>query len=128
MDKRNKDEVDFNKLVQHVFKLWKVQKVEISKHFKARDRKSAKPLMIEGIGWFVNLMFWTNDQLLTRLTEITDDAAHLLLKPVNAKERLSYIFQFPDQFHAFIQLSELYEELEKQWYIAIRKKQHIDKK
>lgn len=126
-DERNIDEVDFNKLIQHIFKLWKLQKAELSKHFKVRDRRSAKPLMVEGIGWFVNVMFWTNDTLLVRLTGIIEDCSQLPLKPMNVNERLAYILQVPDQFHAFIQLSELYEELEKQWYIANRKKQHIDK-
>ena len=37
----------------------------------------------------------------------------LKIKPINIRERLDYIIQNPNKFHSFIQLSELFVEMEK---------------
>jgi hypothetical protein len=112
--------------IRHLFHSWEAEKMDISDVFKLRNRPIARPKMIRSISWFITSLFWINGKHVERLTHLVEDCSNLLIQPVNLKERLSYILQVPDHYHAFIQLSELFAELEKKWHTQLRKKQHMD--
>lgn len=112
--------------IRHLFHSWKAKKTDIAEAFKQRKRAIARPKMVRSISWFITLLFWINGKHVERLTHLMEDCSSLPIQPVNLKERLSYILQVPDHYHAFIQLSELFTELEKQWHTELRKKQHMD--
>ncbi|WP_349407538.1 YpoC family protein [Pseudalkalibacillus sp. SCS-8] len=117
-----------NELIDHLFRLWRSEKEKIAASFKNRDRHAAKPAMIKGIGWFITILFWINGQRVARLTHLVEDCSSLPDQPFNLKERLIFILENPDHYLAYIQLTELYDELEKKWMMNLRKKEHMDRK
>ncbi|MGP4082883.1 YpoC family protein [Pseudalkalibacillus sp. R45] len=109
-----------------LFRRWREGKEEISNMFSQRNRQAARPKMIAGIGWFISLIYWTNKKKVKRLTHLKEELSLMEIQPVNLYERLSFLMENPDHYQSFIQLSQLYDELEKKWMLEDRKKQNMD--
>ncbi len=114
--------------IHRFFERWKVEKEHIAKAFSQRSRRAARPKMIVGIGWLITLVFWVNGKKVERLTHLKDDLSLFPIQPVNMNERLSFITENPDHYQSFIQLAQLFCELEKKWVMPVHKEQHMDKK
>jgi hypothetical protein len=114
-----------NKYVPVIFDNWKRLKEILSPHFKSRDKNRVKEPMIHAIASWISALFWTNGTSLTSLTDVNALMKNLVIKPVNAEERLEFIMNGPGHYNSFIQLSELYFELEKLFYISLIKKQSL---
>ncbi|WP_238583574.1 YpoC family protein [Anoxybacteroides amylolyticum] len=105
-----------------VFKLWYEERERLESCFAKRDRTSAREPMIRGISYFLVCLHWLNGKRVERVKEWEKEIATLAVKPVNAIERLQFIFARPDLYHSFIQLSELFSETEKLYYKTLVKR------
>lgn len=100
-------------LISKTFHDWFLEKEKIAHLFRIRDKKAALAPMSEQIASFLNLLFIINNIPLSDSETSLDIIEKLEIKPINCKERLSFLMESPAHYHSFIQLSELYEELEK---------------
>lgn len=91
-----------NRLSKKLFKL-----------FSDRNRKEAKEQMIWSISYFLDVLFWANGKAVKSLRDIEDGIANLSVKPINARERLGFVMASPGQYHSYVQLNELFIEMEK---------------
>lgn len=104
-----------NKQFDEVFNLWSTDKDEIAKFFRARNKKAAEVPMKLQIKNFLDVLFQINKHQLKDSDKVLELIDKLEIKPINSKERLSFLIENPAHYHSFIQLSELFEELEKQY-------------
>lgn len=109
--------------ISAVFSLWKGTKQEIALLFRQRKRGEAGGPMIHFTAHFLSILHWMNGVGISSLQNIDQNMCYLQVKPINAGERILFILERPDHYHSFIQLSELYEEAEKQFFkqMAIKK-------
>jgi hypothetical protein len=116
---KNKKEISLE-----IFDQWKHDSSTIKAYFKARDRKGARKPMITQIIGFLHVLFLVNGKQLdeTQLHQWKKSIQELEHAPVNAAERLSFIFEQPDHYHSYIQLSELFSEWEKKSVILLGRK------
>ncbi|MBP3950633.1 YpoC family protein [Bacillus suaedae] len=100
--------------VPKLFQIWGVEENNLRLLFRQRKSAFAKPIMTLMVALFIDLLFWSNEQ---RVLDLGDqfflDLDTLTYKPINCKERLEFILQSLDQYHALIQLSALFEEHKK---------------
>ncbi|RBW69430.1 YpoC family protein [Bacillus taeanensis] len=106
-------------LLYDIFDDWQKASKEMAELFRKRDRKNAKKPMIEWIGLFIEVLYWCNNLPVPPLKNWRkEEIDQLEIKPVNAVERIEFLFQHPDYYHAYIQLNELFLELRKKYYKA----------
>ena len=99
-----------------LLKSWEGKKEELKMIFGDRDRRMAKEPMIRSISYFICFLFWGNQLSVPYLKNINQAIVQLKCKPINIEERLAFIYSKPDYYQSFIQLSQLFEEFEKQYY------------
>lgn len=105
-------EVYIPKLLEH----WKEIKDEIGECFKRRDRNGALHPMVLSLGHLISALFWINSIPVPSLSNLTEEIKKLPYKPINAEERIGFLLDQPNQYHSYVQLGELYQELEKVYY------------
>jgi len=96
--------------VPAVLDKWGNMKAVLYEKFSIRDQAAALYPMKIGIGLFLEILYWSNDQPV--LWKQNRDI-QLSNKPVNWEERLEFILAYPTKYHSFIQLAELISEMEK---------------
>ena len=93
-----------------VLQEWEKLKAELHEKYTAREKRSVPEMMRKGIALFYELLFWCNhkpvDLNKEQLTELT-------IKPINTAERLAFITTRPANYHSYVQLAELFMELQK---------------
>lgn len=111
---------DAKKYVPELFQAWNELQEEIKTLFDHRNNKDTLLPMKRGIGYLIELIFWTNG-LPCNIQEF--DFESLQLKPVNFSERLQFLIRRPNIYPSFAQLIELMEEQNKQYskYLVITK-------
>ncbi|MBM7604387.1 hypothetical protein JOC75_002390 [Metabacillus crassostreae] len=108
-------------VLQEIFELQHSLMNQIKEGF--RSRKPNKDLLIKLLSLFIISLFWLNKQPVKSLDIKGMEIDKLLRKPVNCEERLTFILKKPTQYHAFIQLEQLFIELEKIYAKAVVLKQ-----
>lgn len=94
---------------RHELLIWfDQQKPDIQQLFDARAFKEAIEPMKEAVHAFKVLLYALN-----QTDDLTTDMDKLLIKPINIKERFDYVESNLKQYHAYLQLITLYEEVEK---------------
>ncbi|WP_338470059.1 hypothetical protein R4Z10_14775 [Niallia sp. XMNu-256] len=93
-----------------LFSQWQETKKELQAGFSKRDSSKTEMPMKKGIDLFLKALYWSNRQPVDSEVQDTDG---LKIKPVNIGERLKYILQNSNKYHSFVQLSELFVEMEK---------------
>jgi hypothetical protein len=93
-----------------VIKEWKTVKVELHEKFSKRKLIEVEQPMKKGIGLFIEVLYWCNGYPGLSLNKDDDK---LRIKPVNLQERLHFIISYPNKYHSYIQLIELFSEMEK---------------
>jgi hypothetical protein len=94
---------------RHELLIWfDQQKPTIQQLFDARAFKEAIKPMEEAVQSFKVLLYELNGT-----DDLTIDMDNLLIKPINIKERFDYVESHLKQYHAYLQLITLYEEVEK---------------
>ncbi|MGG2092850.1 YpoC family protein [Bacillus sp. S13(2024)] len=113
IDQRYKPWNEIEKSISTVLSLWKEQKEEISILFRNRNKKEAKDPMVRFAGHLLSILHWMNGTSVVSLQDMNGRIERLENKPVNFMERFLFIMKQPDHYHSFIQLTQLYEEMEK---------------
>jgi hypothetical protein len=93
---------------------WGGLQEELQGFFQNREKEKTLLPMKQGIGYFLESVYWTNGVPVS--LETTIDVSMLQIKPVNASERLQFLMSKPTLYPSFIQLAELFAEHEKQYY------------
>ena len=103
---------------------WKKTKLQLQEKF-AGKRFSVKneTISMHGISLFIICLFWTNERSVKSLEVKEMMIAELKHKPINCEERLLFIINKPSLYHSFIQLDQMFKELEKIFYktLAIKR-------
>ena len=103
-------------LIIQLFDHWKANKKTISDLFRNRDKEKAKDPMISAIANMISILMWMNEEVLINLENLQAILSNLPIQPINFAERVSFLLKQPNNYHSFIQLAGLYEEIEKQYY------------
>lgn len=107
-----------------VFDEWKKLKGIARETFKQKGKnEKTERLLIHCISLFIICLFWSNKAPVMGLHPSDLELTTLQRKPINCKERLLFIISKPTQYHAFIQLEQLFSECEKLFAKAIALKQ-----
>lgn len=102
------------KHIPELLRHWKSIDGECEKLFSNRKTKLTLEPMKEGIALFFVMLYWIHNKPVM-LQDWDHIVAELSIKPVNLVERLTFIIQRPTTYHAFVQLNELFLELEKHY-------------
>lgn len=98
-----------------IFNKWTNEKAEIASRLRNRDKQIILKAMIQHIANFLSALFWLNQHPVTNLKHWKEQVDKLKVKPINSAERISFLLERPAHYHSYIQLSELYDELHKQF-------------
>ena len=96
-----------------VLDIWKEKKEDISISFRNRKRKEAREPMIHFAAHLLSILYWLNGQPVSGLKDMKSKIEELQIKPINFMERYSFIIEQPNHYHSYIQLAQLYVEIEK---------------
>jgi hypothetical protein len=113
--------------VKVVIEHWKMLKPEIQLSYaKRKTNLQVESISIQSISLFLLALFWTNNSPIKSLNVKDMMISELNQKPVNCEERLLFILNKPSGYHSFIQLQQLFDELEKNFYktLAIQRLKH----
>ncbi|PXW91752.1 hypothetical protein DES38_104185 [Streptohalobacillus salinus] len=101
---------------QTIIENWKTAYPALVNLYKTEQYQATVAPMKEAATDFETSLYQLND------ADPTTPIHMLRYKPINIEERLAYVNEHPNQYHACLQLNGLFEELEK----LIAKKQIID--
>ncbi|MDQ0228791.1 YpoC family protein [Metabacillus malikii] len=100
-----------------IISLWKgnlqILKISYDTRQKNRDREE---LLIHSITLFVCGLFWANNKPVQTLKLDDMNISSLPIKPINCEERLGFVLNYYQKYHAFVQLQQLFSELEKVYF------------
>lgn len=96
--------------IREQVKNWNNVVEEIGVMFQNRAYKVAREPMIEFTNIYISCLFALN-HLRTEESRDLERIDELERKPLNLKERLGFLLESPNHYHAYIQLKELYVEL-----------------
>lgn len=99
--------------LEEVFKQWNDEKDKIATSFRERNKQATLEPMKKQIANFLDALFEMNN--LNSDDKVVEQIDKLEIKPINSKERLTFMIGSPNHYHSYIQLSQLFEELEKQY-------------
>ena len=92
--------------------VWKNKHEDIATLFRNRKKQEAEGPMIL-LQHLLSIVYWLNEQPVHSLNKIEDFTSELEVQPVNFIERYSFIIKKPNNYHSYIQLAQLYIEIEK---------------
>ncbi len=99
---------------------WKLLKGKTRETFKHKHRtQESNCLVIQCLALFIICLYWSNHRPVKGLNPTNMEITGLQRKPVNCEERLLFILVKPTQYHAFIQLEQLFDECEKSFSKAM---------
>lgn len=93
--------------------VWKNKQEEIATLFRNRKKQEAEGPMILFAAHLLSVVYWLNEQPVHSLNEMQVNTNQLEVQPVNFMERYSFIIKKPGNYHSYIQLAQLYIEIEK---------------
>jgi hypothetical protein len=99
-------------ITKKIFQDWNNIEEQLVELFKLRDKKETVVLMDKGLSLFYEALYVVNG------LECSCDKAsirELIYKPINVEERMNFIQLRRGSYHSFIQIAELFKELEKQY-------------
>lgn len=96
-----------------IFSYWKNEKEKIKQQIQLRQREKADEPMKTMLSLFISGLYWLNQRHVPPLATLLEEANKLQYKPINISERLEFILQHHTHTHSYIQLDQLFLELEK---------------
>ncbi|PGB01741.1 YpoC family protein [Bacillus toyonensis] len=96
-----------------VLSVWKNKHEEIATLFQNRKKQEAERPMLLFAAHLLSTIYWLNEQPVHSLNEMQVNVDKLELQPVNFMERYSFIIKKTSNYHSYIQLVQLYIEIEK---------------
>ncbi|KGP73057.1 YpoC family protein [Pontibacillus yanchengensis] len=94
---------------------WKKERDYIASLYKSRQNQKASSCMEKHIIGFIQSLYQLNEREYRDDASIHKDIEGFQYKPMNTVDRLTFIDHSKQHYHAYIQLDELYESLEKQF-------------
>ncbi|WP_433771711.1 YpoC family protein [Bacillus wiedmannii] len=104
---------DIEKSIPAMLNVWKSKHEEIATLFRNRKKQEAENPMIFFAAHLLSVIYWLNEQPVHSLNELQVNTNKLEVQPVNFMERYSFIIKKPNNYHSYIQLAQLYIEIEK---------------
>ncbi|PFJ12133.1 GTPase [Bacillus cereus] len=104
---------EIEKSIPAMLNVWKNKHEEIATLFRNRKKQEAERPMILFAAHLLSVVYWLNEQPVHRLNEMQVNVDKLELQPVNFMERYSFIIKKTSNYHSYIQLVQLYIEIEK---------------
>ncbi|MED1566952.1 YpoC family protein [Bacillus paramycoides] len=104
---------ELEKSIPAVLNTWKTKQDEIATLFRNRKKQEAEGPMILFAAHLLSVVYWLNEQPVHGLNEMQVNTNKLEAQPVNFMERYSFIIKKPSNYHSYIQLAQLYIEIEK---------------
>ncbi|GAB6417780.1 hypothetical protein bcgnr5390_34020 [Bacillus luti] len=104
---------EIEKSIPTMLNVWKNKHEEIATLFRNRKKQEAESPMILFAAHLLSILYWLNEQPVHSLNDIENDVNKLGVQPVNFMERYSFIIKKPSNYHSYIQLAQLYIEIEK---------------
>ncbi|MCT2537350.1 hypothetical protein NC661_00160 [Aquibacillus koreensis] len=92
---------------------WNKLSTELADLYSQRKGQQAMKQMDEQIANFKQALYLVNGFSWSENCNFKEDIATFKYKPFNIVERIEFIHNFTQQYHSYIQLNELYKELEK---------------
>ncbi|MFP7230514.1 hypothetical protein SFC70_00800 [Bacillus subtilis] len=107
---------DSGKYVPILFEVWDDIKASLLPVFQTRKSRCDQNEMLKGIVCLLASFHWTAGERVRTLDwpELTKKT--FPAKPINWAERVEFILLKPTQYHCFIQLDELFTEMQKHFY------------
>ncbi|HDR7674818.1 YpoC family protein [Bacillus wiedmannii] len=93
--------------------VWKSRHEDIATLFRNRNKQEAESPMILFAAHLLSIIYWLNEQPVHSLNEMEAYTSKLEVQPVNFMERYSFIIKKLNNYHSYIQLAQLYIEIEK---------------
>ncbi|WP_456274265.1 YpoC family protein [Bacillus sp. AK031] len=100
--------------VKRLEESWQTLRLNLNQAFSARAAAEIEEHMKNAIACFLMYLFWTNG-LPANAADWKEELPKLHVKPVNAGERLEFVFMQPSLFHSYKQLDQLFTEQIKQF-------------
>ncbi|KFN01720.1 GTPase [Bacillus clarus] len=104
---------EMEKTIPVVLNEWKGKQEDIATLFRNRKKEQAEAPMIHFAAHMLSILYWLNEQPVCSLNDIKANTDKLEIQPVNFMERYSFIIKKPGHYHSYIQLVQLYIEIEK---------------
>ncbi|MGE7878385.1 YpoC family protein [Peribacillus muralis] len=112
--------------VKEILENWKQIETECRLLFSERKAGQTLELMKRGISLFLAAVFWLHGRpVMLRAWQEQMESFHTI--PVNVTERLAFILSRPAFYPSYRQLSELFQEFEKQYAKYMMKHAHVKK-
>jgi hypothetical protein len=108
-----------HEILPKLYKKWSELNPIIKEYFANRDRSGALEPMKISIALFLDTLYWGNNQPVTNIKNWENQLKSLVIKPVNVEERLSYIIHTPNHYLSFVQLLQLFDELQKKFLVTL---------
>lgn len=105
-----------------VFQLRKEILSNITREYSEKKRYDNEAIL-KCLSLLIAGLYWANSKPVTSLDPMVLGNSSITLKPINCQERLLFVVENRTKYHAFIQLQQLFDELEKIYYknLAIKK-------
>jgi hypothetical protein len=107
---------DPSEYVPYLFDAWKIIREKLLPYFDTRKARGDKELMLKGMICMITCFYWIEGCRSGTYDWNELSNKDFKVAPINWKERAEFILQKPNQYPAFIQLDELFTEMEKQFY------------
>ncbi|MGE7882542.1 YpoC family protein [Bacillus sp. NPDC094077] len=104
---------EIEKSIPVMLNVWKSKHEEIATLFRERKKQEAESPMILLAAHLLSILYWLNEQPVHSLNEMEGHTNKLEVQPVNFMERYSFIIKKMSNYHSYIQLAQLYIEIEK---------------
>lgn len=107
---------NLDKTIPIILKQWKELKPEVYEGYKERGGTHNKRVIIQCLSLFIVCLFWMNESSVPTLNVKNMRISELQITPINCEERLTFVLSNPMKYHSFVQLDQLFAELEKSYF------------
>lgn len=117
---------NINQHIKAFMQWWEEHLPFLDECWDERDKEKAAPYMRLGLAHWLCTLFWMNERPVPSAEpeELIAESRKLAHKPINVEERLSFLLEYPNYFHSYLQLKELYTEVKKKEALAKRSRNH----
>ncbi|WP_270343484.1 YpoC family protein [Bacillus mobilis] len=113
MERQDEPWKEIENSIPVLLNVWKSKHEDIATLFRNRNKQEAQGPMILFAAHLLSTVYWLNEQPVHSLNEMEAYTSKLEVQPVNFMERYSFIIRKPNNYHSYIQLAQLYIEIEK---------------
>ncbi|MFC5714263.1 YpoC family protein [Thalassorhabdus alkalitolerans] len=114
---------EVEKYVSFLLQEWKQEKGKLAALYQERKRAEASPFMVKQLANLISALWWANEKPVpsAKPSILSKESERLHIKPFNIEDRLAFVFEAPDHHASFVQLKEMFDELEKRFKVSLLK-------